>query len=117
MSESQLVAPPPHNCVGTNSEEAGKATSCQGCPNQQICATTPKGPDPDVAEIVERMKGIKKKILILSGKGLKHNFRNQRKPNFSFRHHIFFFCADSCQKTCIQVALEKVLFRHSCPLL
>uniref|UniRef100_A0ACD5URQ4 Uncharacterized protein n=1 Tax=Avena sativa TaxID=4498 RepID=A0ACD5URQ4_AVESA len=33
-------------CPGTQSEAAGKAESCAGCPNQQICATAPKGPDP-----------------------------------------------------------------------
>jgi hypothetical protein len=26
--------------------EAGKADACAGCPNQQICSTAPKGPDP-----------------------------------------------------------------------
>lgn len=34
------------DCPGTQSEAAGKAESCAGCPNQQICATAPKGPDP-----------------------------------------------------------------------
>ncbi|GJN21514.1 hypothetical protein PR202_gb08996 [Eleusine coracana subsp. coracana] len=34
------------HCPGTQSEEAGKADACAGCPNQQICATAPKGPDP-----------------------------------------------------------------------
>jgi hypothetical protein len=34
------------DCPGTQSEEAGKADACAGCPNQQICATAPKGPDP-----------------------------------------------------------------------
>lgn len=34
------------DCPGTQSESAGKADSCEGCPNQQICATAPKGPDP-----------------------------------------------------------------------
>ena len=34
------------DCPGTQSESAGKADACEGCPNQQICATAPKGPDP-----------------------------------------------------------------------
>uniref|UniRef100_K3YU84 Cytosolic Fe-S cluster assembly factor NBP35 n=1 Tax=Setaria italica TaxID=4555 RepID=K3YU84_SETIT len=57
------------HCPGTQSEDAGKADACAGCPNQQICATAPKGPDPDVVAIVERMATVKHKILVLSGKG------------------------------------------------
>lgn len=34
------------DCPGTEAEAAGKAAACEGCPNQQICATAPKGPDP-----------------------------------------------------------------------
>ncbi|KAF7850277.1 hypothetical protein BT93_L5651 [Corymbia citriodora subsp. variegata] len=33
------------HCPGNLSESAGKA-DCEGCPNQQACATAPKGPDP-----------------------------------------------------------------------
>jgi len=69
MSGPQLAAPPPEHCPGTQSDQAGKANACEGCPNQQICATAPKGPDPDIADIVERMKTVKHKILVLSGKG------------------------------------------------
>ena len=36
-------------CVGTDSELAGKAAGCEGCPNQEACATAPKGPDPGAA--------------------------------------------------------------------
>ncbi|XP_037486067.1 cytosolic Fe-S cluster assembly factor NBP35-like [Triticum dicoccoides] len=57
------------HCPGTQSEAAGKAESCAGCPNQQICATAPKGPDPDLLAIIERMNTVKHKILVLSGKG------------------------------------------------
>lgn len=57
------------HCPGTQSEAAGKAESCAGCPNQQICATVPKGPDPDLLAIIERMNTVKHKILVLSGKG------------------------------------------------
>jgi hypothetical protein len=43
---TELIAPVPENCPGTSSQQAGASASCQGCPNQQICATAPKGPDP-----------------------------------------------------------------------
>ncbi|VFQ80043.1 unnamed protein product [Cuscuta campestris] len=59
----------PEHCPGTQSEDAGKSDACQGCPNQQICATAPKGPDPDLVAIAERMATVKHKILVLSGKG------------------------------------------------
>lgn len=56
-------------CVGTDSQLAGKAAGCEGCPNQEACATAPKGPDPDLIAIQERMRHIRHKILVLSGKG------------------------------------------------
>jgi Mrp family chromosome partitioning ATPase len=65
----QLVAPEPEHCPGPESEAAGKADSCAGCPNQAICASAPKGPDPDIPVITARLAGIKHKVLILSGKG------------------------------------------------
>ncbi|GAU37166.1 hypothetical protein TSUD_391550 [Trifolium subterraneum] len=57
------------HCPGPQSDSAGKSDACEGCPNQQICATAPKGPDPDMAAIAERMATVKHKILVLSGKG------------------------------------------------
>ncbi|KAL0351098.1 UNVERIFIED_CONTAM: Cytosolic Fe-S cluster assembly factor NBP35 [Sesamum radiatum] len=57
------------HCPGPQSESAGKSDACEGCPNQQACATAPKGPDPDLVSIVERMATVKHKILVLSGKG------------------------------------------------
>ncbi|KAJ8493965.1 hypothetical protein OPV22_015686 [Ensete ventricosum] len=57
------------HCSGLQSEEAGKADACAGCPNQQICDTAPKGPDPDLVTVAERMATIKHKIRVLSGKG------------------------------------------------
>lgn len=74
------------DCPGTQSETAGKASACEGCPNQNICSTAPKGPDPgkwlsyidyiyiliyrlDLEHIKENLIGVKNKILILSGKG------------------------------------------------
>ncbi|KAG6416776.1 hypothetical protein SASPL_124214 [Salvia splendens] len=57
------------HCPGTQSESAGKSDACAGCPNQEACATAPKGPDPDLVTIIERMATVKHKILVLSGKG------------------------------------------------
>ncbi|XP_059670012.1 cytosolic Fe-S cluster assembly factor NBP35 [Cornus florida] len=57
------------HCPGPESDSAGKSDACEGCPNQEICATAPKGPDPDLVTIAERMATVKHKILVLSGKG------------------------------------------------
>ncbi|KAK5660453.1 hypothetical protein OQA88_12998 [Cercophora sp. LCS_1] len=65
----ELVAPEPEHCPGPESEQAGTADSCAGCPNQKICAAAPKGPDPDISTITSRLSGVRHKILILSGKG------------------------------------------------
>lgn len=65
----ELVAPEPEHCPGPESERAGTADSCAGCPNQSICASAPKGPDPDIPLITARLADIKHKILVLSGKG------------------------------------------------
>jgi Mrp family chromosome partitioning ATPase len=64
-----VPADAPEHCPGTESLDAGKADACEGCPNQQICATTPKGPDPDLPFIKERMATVAHKILVMSGKG------------------------------------------------
>lgn len=57
------------HCPGPESQQAGKMDACAGCPNQQICATAPKGPDPDIPLIQARMATVEHKLLILSGKG------------------------------------------------
>ncbi|KAJ2161002.1 cytosolic Fe-S cluster assembly factor nbp35 [Coemansia sp. RSA 552] len=57
------------HCVGPDSEEAGRAAGCEGCPNQEICATQASGPDPDLPIIAERLSHVRHKILVLSGKG------------------------------------------------
>ena len=55
---------------GVDSDQAGKADACAGCANQEICASTkPKGPDPALPLIRERMASVRRKILVLSGKG------------------------------------------------
>ncbi|ELU15310.1 hypothetical protein CAPTEDRAFT_152695 [Capitella teleta] len=60
----------PERCPGTESSEAGKADSCQGCPNQEICASAqPKAVDPALEEIRQRLLCVKHKIVVLSGKG------------------------------------------------
>nr|CAB3264475.1 cytosolic Fe-S cluster assembly factor NUBP1 homolog [Phallusia mammillata] len=60
----------PAHCPGTESEDAGKASACAGCPNQNICASAqPKLPDPDLPKIKESLLGVQHKILVLSGKG------------------------------------------------
>lgn len=56
-------------CVGPESAQAGIAPSCQGCPNAAICASAPKGPDPDLPFIRERLAGVKHKVMVISGKG------------------------------------------------
>lgn len=64
-----LIAPEPEHCPGPESKLAGQGDACAGCPNQSICASTPKGPDPDIPLITARLSGIKHKVLVLSGKG------------------------------------------------
>ncbi|KAK7076729.1 Cytosolic Fe-S cluster assembly factor nubp1 [Halocaridina rubra] len=60
----------PEHCPGTNSEDAGKASACAGCPNQQICSSgATRAPDPDLDAVQERLSSVKNKILVLSGKG------------------------------------------------
>ncbi|KAK7745150.1 cytosolic Fe-S cluster assembly factor nbp35 [Diatrype stigma] len=68
-AKPQLVAPEPEHCPGPESEKAGTADSCAGCPNQAVCASAPKGPDPDIPVISARLAGVRHKILVLSGKG------------------------------------------------
>jgi Mrp family chromosome partitioning ATPase len=58
------------DCPGVESEEAGKGSNCQGCPNQDICASgVGKQVDTSTKEIEAKMSKIKHKILVLSGKG------------------------------------------------
>ncbi|CAI9718847.1 cytosolic Fe-S cluster assembly factor NUBP1 [Octopus vulgaris] len=66
---ADLIAGAPEHCPGTGSEQAGKASACSGCPNRGICSSQPKGPDPAIAEIQEKLSTVRHKILVLSGKG------------------------------------------------
>jgi Mrp family chromosome partitioning ATPase len=69
MSDQQQLTNPDGHCVGPASEQAGKADSCQGCPNQAICASAPKGPDPDIEFMRQRLDKVRHRVLVLSGKG------------------------------------------------
>ncbi|KAF2277311.1 cytosolic Fe-S cluster assembly factor NBP35 [Westerdykella ornata] len=69
QEKPNLVAPEPEHCPGPESQQAGVADSCAGCPNQKICASAPKGPDPDIPTITSRLSSVRHKILVLSGKG------------------------------------------------
>ncbi|GMM33417.1 Fe-S cluster-binding ATPase [Saccharomycopsis crataegensis] len=59
----------PENCPGPESENAGKSDACNGCANQSICESLPKGPDPDIPLIQDNLSQIQHKVLVLSGKG------------------------------------------------
>ncbi|KAJ3561799.1 hypothetical protein NP233_g9975 [Leucocoprinus birnbaumii] len=60
----------PEHCPGTESELAGKSDACAGCANQEVCASgATKLPDPNLPLIRDRMTNVKRKILVLSGKG------------------------------------------------
>jgi Mrp family chromosome partitioning ATPase len=57
-------------CVGPQSEAAGKAASCAGCPNQSNCASgAARLPTPVHEEVQARLESVKHVILVLSGKG------------------------------------------------
>ena len=51
-------------------EQAGKSSSCNGCPNQSLCASgEAKKKDPALADVQDRLAKVKRKILVLSGLG------------------------------------------------
>ncbi|MES1908670.1 MAG: hypothetical protein MHM6MM_001555 [Cercozoa sp. M6MM] len=58
-------------CVGPQSEAAGKAASCEGCPNQSACASGQMraASDATSAAITAALSQVKHKLLVLSGKG------------------------------------------------
>ena len=70
---ADVPANAPDHCPGTESDLAGKVDACEGCPNQDICASgqaksTPQDPT-TIPMINERLAGVKRKVLVLSGKG------------------------------------------------
>lgn len=56
-------------CPGVSSSAAGKTSSCEGCPNQKICATQGDGPAPVDEALKAKLSRFKHKLLVLSGKG------------------------------------------------
>ena len=66
-------APAPDNaneeCVGPDSDMAGKASSCAGCPNAKACASGKNKSQPPPPGVVETMNKIGRTIMVLSGKG------------------------------------------------
>ncbi|KAK7067197.1 hypothetical protein SK128_003606 [Halocaridina rubra] len=52
-----------------DSRLAGHAPVCKGCPGQSLCSSQDSQADPDQEIIETRLKAIRHKILILSGKG------------------------------------------------
>lgn len=61
----------PEHCPGVESENAGRAKACEGCPNRNICNSGEfKKEKAQIAtDIEENLKNVRYKILILSGKG------------------------------------------------
>lgn len=70
---ADVPANAPDHCPGTESDLAGKVDACEGCPNQENCAsgqTKSTAQDPSTLLMInERLAGVKRKILVLSGKG------------------------------------------------
>lgn len=60
-----------NTCVGIDSEQAGLASSCKGCPNAFLCTSKSSLPDPkqDLFEIDRRLSNIQHILLVMSGKG------------------------------------------------
>eukprot|EP01056_Protomagalhaensia_sp_Gyna25_P004681 Protomagalhaensia_sp_Gyna_25__4680@NODE_445_length_3413_cov_118_820391_g342_i0_p2_GENE_NODE_445_length_3413_cov_118_820391_g342_i0NODE_445_length_3413_cov_118_820391_g342_i0_p2_ORF_typecomplete_len383_score77_72ParA/PF10609_9/1_5e84AAA_31/PF13614_6/1_4e16CBP_BcsQ/PF06564_12/6_7e15MipZ/PF09140_11/8_3e12CbiA/PF01656_23/3_5e12ArsA_ATPase/PF02374_15/2_3e08ArsA_ATPase/PF02374_15/1_4e03ArsA_ATPase/PF02374_15/3_2VirC1/PF07015_11/9e08VirC1/PF07015_11/8_5Fer4_NifH/PF00142_18/0_00035Fer4_NifH/PF00142_18/1 len=60
----------PHGCPGIQSEGAGKTDACEGCPNRALCSSGVAAKNsPQLDEIATKMKNVKHRILVLSGKG------------------------------------------------
>nr|CAG4714552.1 unnamed protein product [Naegleria fowleri] len=77
-SESQPSSAVPENanehCPGVQSTSAGKTSACAGCPNQSLCSSGAMKNNInqtaiETEQIKEAMKAIKRKFLVLSGKG------------------------------------------------
>lgn len=65
------MEPPPEHCPGVESTDAGKGSACAGCPNQSLCSTGTGGQAKDayLSVVTERLRDVKHKLLVLSGKG------------------------------------------------
>jgi Mrp family chromosome partitioning ATPase len=66
---ADVPANAPDHCPGTESDLAGKTDACEGCPNQDVCASGQGKSAATLLMINERLAGVKRKILVLSGKG------------------------------------------------
>lgn len=70
-----MEALPPKNCPSINSEVAGKAEACAGCPNQKLCSsgeakqTALDELNTVIPLIKDRLAKVKHIILVISGKG------------------------------------------------
>ncbi|GAB0099638.1 Cytosolic Fe-S cluster assembly factor NUBP1 homolog [Sergentomyia squamirostris] len=62
---------PPEHCPGVESQDAGKASACAGCPNQNICSSGEASAAKDalLSVVTDRLKDVRHKLLVLSGKG------------------------------------------------
>ncbi|XP_059622319.1 cytosolic Fe-S cluster assembly factor NUBP1 homolog [Phlebotomus argentipes] len=62
---------PPEHCPGVESQDAGKASACAGCPNQNLCSTgqASAAKDAYLSVVTERLREVRHKLLVLSGKG------------------------------------------------
>jgi len=57
-------------CPGVGDKNAGKGEACDGCPNQNLCASGQmQTEDPSIQIIREKLSNIKHKLFVLSGKG------------------------------------------------
>lgn len=59
------------HCVGIDSDQAGKAEGCQGCPNASICSSGVGKVDEGIThiDIRRRLGKVKHIIMVISGKG------------------------------------------------
>ncbi|XP_011497250.1 PREDICTED: cytosolic Fe-S cluster assembly factor NUBP1 homolog [Ceratosolen solmsi marchali] len=58
------------DCPGIQSKNAGKVSTCAGCPNQSVCSlSSTKLANPEIVLVHKRLSLVKYKIIILSGKG------------------------------------------------
>lgn len=65
------MEPAPEHCPGVESTDAGKGSACAGCPNQSLCSTgnASEAKDAYLSVVTERLRDVKYKLLVLSGKG------------------------------------------------
>ena len=74
MSSETRPSNAPEACPGTSSADAGREAACEGCPNRAACASgaakkAGEETDADAMRVAERLRGVRRKILVLSGKG------------------------------------------------